>query len=289
VCYSVDSAAVVQGFTLTNATADYDAGGVYCNDSYLTFANCVIARNSCGQRGGGVYCESASPKFVNCTIEGNSAGYGQGGGIYCSNSSPSVENTIIAFNTSGEAVRCSGSSAPVLTCCDVYGNAGGDWVDCISGQDSLNGNFSADPILCMADSGDFHLDESSPCTAANQPLCGLVGALPAACTYAGVPGLRDEEDTVPLVFELARNQPNPFTGSTTIRYSVPRTAGVRIGVFDVRGRLVAPLIDSVHVPGRYQVRWSGRCGDAGRAAPGIYFVRMETREFSAIRKMILLR
>ena len=183
----MDSAAVIQGFTITGASAVYDAGGIYCNNSHLTFANCVIAGNSCGQRGGGIYCESASPTLVNCTIVDNSAGWGHGGGIYCSNSSPSVANTIIAFNTSGEAVYCSGSSSPVLTCCDVYGNAGGDWVSCISGQDSVYMNLSADPCFCLADSGDYHLDEISPCAEANRPVCGLVGALPAGCSYAGVP------------------------------------------------------------------------------------------------------
>ena len=109
-----------------------------------------------------------------CTFYGNSSGIG------CSGCSPILENTIIAFSTEGGSVTCTGSpSSPALTCCDVYGNAGGDWVGCIADQFAVNGNISEDPLFCDAENGDLHLDCSSPCVYGYG--CGQMGACGIGC------------------------------------------------------------------------------------------------------------
>ena len=68
-----------------------------------------------------------------------------------------------------------------LTCCDIYGNAGGDWVGCIADQYGINGNISEDPLFCDLPGGDLHLNENSPCAAPQQPTCGQIGALGIGC------------------------------------------------------------------------------------------------------------
>jgi hypothetical protein len=91
-----------------------------------------------------------------------------------------LENTIIAFSTTGLGIYCSDAgSIPLLTCCDLYGNAGGDWVGCIAGQAAINGNFSSDPFFCAAESGDVRLSCTSPCV--NRYGCGQIGALGVGC------------------------------------------------------------------------------------------------------------
>jgi hypothetical protein len=105
--------------------------------------------------------------------------------VYCYRySSPTLANTIIAFSTQGAAVGCSDNSSVTLTCCDIYGNAGGDWVGCIAGQNGINGNFSADPLFCDPGNADFTLDSRSPCLPGSHPdgvNCGLIGALGEGC------------------------------------------------------------------------------------------------------------
>jgi predicted outer membrane repeat protein len=122
---------------------------------------------------------------TNCTFSGNSAGDG-GGGIWCEYESwPRLQNTIIAFSTQGEAVYCDETSSPALTCCDIFGNASGDWVGCIAGQYGMNGNFSADPLFCgeMNYPGDpYRLDIASPCAVRNSACGELIGARPAGCS-----------------------------------------------------------------------------------------------------------
>ena len=126
----------------------------------------------------------AQPALTYCTFSQNSASVG-GGGIYCSNNGlVTLDNSIIAFSTQGEAVGCDISSSATLTCCDVYGNAGGDWVGCIEDQSGVNLNFSEDPLFCDLSNDDYHLLDESPCAPPEKPECGLVGALDVGCDQA---------------------------------------------------------------------------------------------------------
>jgi hypothetical protein len=88
---------------------------------------------------------------------------------------------------------------------------------------------------------------------------------------------------------LEQNFPNPFNPSTTVGYSVGARGRVRISIYDVSGRLVRTLYDEVREPGAYSIVWDGR-NDAGRAVgSGIYFCRMESGQYAASRKLILMR
>jgi hypothetical protein len=95
---------------------------------------------------------------------------------------PRLEDTIIAFNHGGPAVECFQESAPSLLCCDLFGNEGGDWTDCIADQEGVTGNLSLDPIFCGMESGDLTLREDSPCAGENNPECGPIGAWGVGCT-----------------------------------------------------------------------------------------------------------
>jgi hypothetical protein len=100
-----------------------------------------------------------------------------------------LENTIIAFNDLGEAILCAdGNSSAHLTCCDLYGNEGGDWVGYIEDQYGINGNISEDPLFCDPESGDFTLHEDSPCAPFTPPNeeCDLIGAWPVGCEPTAV-------------------------------------------------------------------------------------------------------
>lgn len=147
------------------------------------FTDCTFAGNE-ATYGGGVCCEDEVDSVLeNCTFCLNTAS-NSGGGVCCDDlSTVTLTNSIIAFSLGGGAASgyCDGGVA--LYCSDVYGNSGGDWVDCIAGQDLINDNFSEDPLFC----GDYNLDEpltlrdDSPCASENNPACGLVGALDVAC------------------------------------------------------------------------------------------------------------
>jgi predicted outer membrane repeat protein len=157
---------------------------------YCTFfGNSTQSPSSVG--GGAYFGNFSAPMLTNCTFCANAAPFGGGIGIGYSDhpSNAMIDNTIIAFSTQGEAVYCEptcpGCSA-ILTCCCVFGNAGGDYVGCIAGQNGIRGNISANPLFCEPDYDDYTLRADSPCAPEFNPACGLIGAWNVDCTY--VPG-----------------------------------------------------------------------------------------------------
>jgi hypothetical protein len=76
---------------------------------------------------------------------------------------------------------------------------------------------------------------------------------------------------------LAPAAPNPFGGSTLLRFSLPAPATVSLAVFDARGRCVRHLLrDHPAAAGPHALDWDAR-DDSGRtAAAGVYFVRLTT-------------
>jgi hypothetical protein len=102
-----------------------------------------------------------------------------------------------------------------------------------------------------------------------------------------VPG--DGTDSPPSA-ALLQNHPNPFNPSTTIRYSIPEKARVRLRIYDAGGRLLRVLVDDVRDPGiLHAAIWDGNDRFGLPVASGVYFYRLETNGWSESRKMVLLR
>jgi hypothetical protein len=83
--------------------------------------------------------------------------------------------------------------------------------------------------------------------------------------------------------------PNPFNPATSISFVVEKPQRVRIGVYDVRGRLVAELANGLYPAGPHAVEWRGR-DTAGRTMPsGTYFFRVDLGGEVAVRKAMLMK
>ena len=95
---------------------------------------------------------------------------------------------------------------------------------------------------------------------------------------------------LPKEFELARPEPNPFSGSTTIRYAVPVEGRVvTIALFDVSGRLIRTLVSGPQSAGRHTVSWNGLDEQGLRVTSGVYFSKMEAGSFTQVQKVTLLK
>lgn len=178
-----------------NATLDsYDGGmggGIYCFQTPLTLMASTFFENTAGKYGGAAAFESSSPsELMNCTFSRNGAVF-RAGGIYCTSDSPAaIDHCIIVFSSQGEAIYPSAEhSNPTLTCCDIYGNAGGDWVGGFEDQLDTNGNFSEDPRFCDIYTGDLRLCANSSCLPENNTCEELIGAEGKACGPCETPTL----------------------------------------------------------------------------------------------------
>ena len=97
-----------------------------------------------------------------------------------------------------------------------------------------------------------------------------------------------ESQALPMQFALRQNQPNPFTGTTTFRFELPRAEHVRLELFDLQGRLIERIADRRYEAGRWSVEWDPRHGRGAPVPAGIYLYRLRAGAFSDQRKMIVL-
>ncbi|MCD6418542.1 T9SS type A sorting domain-containing protein [bacterium] len=94
---------------------------------------------------------------------------------------------------------------------------------------------------------------------------------------------------IPAHFALKQNVPNPFNASTKIEFALPKESDVNISVYDVSGHLVKTLVDGRLSAGYYDFVWNG-ADDSGRTiGSGLYFCRMTARNFSAVRRMVIVK
>jgi hypothetical protein len=94
---------------------------------------------------------------------------------------------------------------------------------------------------------------------------------------------------VPSEFALSQNYPNPFNPETTISYDLAEGSEVRLEVYNVMGQLVNTLVSEAQAAGRYRMRWSGQDAFGRQVASGVYFYRLQTEGFKAVRKLMLLK
>jgi hypothetical protein len=90
-------------------------------------------------------------------------------------------------------------------------------------------------------------------------------------------------------FSVLQNVPNPFAGSTSIIFEIPRTGTVRADVVTIDGRLVRDLCRGIMIPGRHDILWDGRDARGQRVASGVYFYRVRFDGKTITRKMVHLR
>ncbi len=92
----------------------------------------------------------------------------------------------------------------------------------------------------------------------------------------------------PNGYYLFQNYPNPFNPSTNLEFGISHLQFVSLKVYDVLGNEVATLVNEKKNPGNYKVVFSAT--DGGSNLPsGVYFYKLETSEFSEVKKMILVK
>ena len=87
-----------------------------------------------------------------------------------------------------------------------------------------------------------------------------------------------------IEYALNQNYPNPFNPVTSIQYSVKQTGFVKIELYDMLGRRVETLVNEEKQPGNYSFVFN-----ASALASSVYFYKLESGSFTAIKKMTVLK
>jgi len=94
----------------------------------------------------------------------------------------------------------------------------------------------------------------------------------------------NNENEVPAVYQLNQNYPNPFNPKTTIKFGLPKSADVKLVVYDITGREVAVLVSEFRTAGNYSIDF-----DASSLASGVYFYKITAGSFTDVKKMVLIK
>jgi predicted alpha/beta superfamily hydrolase len=103
-------------------------------------------------------------------------------------------------------------------------------------------------------------------------------------TFQQPVALVSDHNALPASAQLYQNFPNPFNPLTNIPYSLSQAAFVTLTVYNTLGQQVARLVNEEQQAGYHDVEFRGE-----RMASGVYFYRLQARDFVASRKLLLLK
>lgn len=89
---------------------------------------------------------------------------------------------------------------------------------------------------------------------------------------------------VPQQYFLYQNYPNPFNPNTSIKFDIAKTDMVKLNIFDVTGKVVSSIVNERLNAGSYSFDFK-----PGELSSGVYFYKLESGEFTDIKKMILVK
>jgi hypothetical protein len=102
--------------------------------------------------------------------------------------------------------------------------------------------------------------------------------------YISITSVEDNDQNVPLSYNLKQNFPNPFNPNTTISFSIPTTENISLKIFNILGQEVEELAKGEFEPGTYVFNFNG-----ADLTSGVYFYTITAGDFKATKKMVLLK
>lgn len=114
---------------------------------------------------------------------------------------------------------------------------------------------------------------------------GLWGAPDSNLLTISGAGLSDEMNSnITNKYFLSHNYPNPFNPLTTIKFDIKEKCNVKLTIYNQQGRKVSCLVNTEYMPGKYEVTFNGN-----ELPSGIYFYKLQAGEYTAVKKMILIK
>ena len=94
---------------------------------------------------------------------------------------------------------------------------------------------------------------------------------------------------VPSETALIANYPNPFNPSTNIMFHLASASNISIDIYNIKGQRVRNLVNEYYLAGKHQKIWDGKDNQGREASNGVYFYQMKADDYTALRKMVLIK
>ncbi len=102
-------------------------------------------------------------------------------------------------------------------------------------------------------------------------------------------GVSESLNNVPEGWELSDAYPNPFNPSTKIAFKVANASNVKITVYDILGREVTNIVNTVMTAGKHVALWNGKNSSNVPVASGIYFYQLTSENVTITKRMVLMK
>lgn len=99
-----------------------------------------------------------------------------------------------------------------------------------------------------------------------------------------ISGINSISTEVPSGYLLYQNYPNPFNPNTKIKFAIKKSGFVSLKVFDISGKEISSLYNGILKPGLYETDFN-----AVELNSGVYFYRLQTSEFTGVKKMMVIK
>ena len=165
-------------------------------------------------------------------------------------------------------------------------SCGPDWIDTDISSGTIAAGESQD-IMFTFDAINFHDGdyEAVAYLSTNDP-ANPEYVLPIILHVGNVDA---DDDFIPTRTALFDNYPNPFNPETKISYSLKNECDVDLIVYNVRGQKIKTLHQGNQTAGAYELIWNGMDDNDRPVSSGIYYYRLDTKDYSSTKKMLLLK
>jgi hypothetical protein len=106
---------------------------------------------------------------------------------------------------------------------------------------------------------------------------------------SGIPEAKSSQDNGEAPRLTVQIGPNPFSERATISYRLPNQAFTALEVYGVTGQVVVRLFKGPQTAGPHSITWDGRDRYGKPVQPGVYFVRIQSGQATAVKLIVLLR
>lgn len=215
--------------------------------------------------------------FDYCTVKYNSSGIQQWVARYNGPANGDDEVESLVLDDSGNVYITGGSleNSNYFDYCTIKYNTSGvqQWV--IRFNRFGYGNNYANSMV-LDGSGNIYVTGYSYGNGTNNDYCTI--------KYSAITGVPQTQNNIPYKFSLSQNYPNPFNPATKIKYGLPISGNVKLVVYDILGKEIKTLVNEKQNAGTYQVEFDG-----SNFPSGVYFYKLTTDNYNAVKKMVLIK